>query len=195
MTDTALTVILAAIPTTIGSITAAIVALAALRKTNENGMKADDNKSAVAEVSAQVQVVHAQTNSVNSKLSADLSVANERIQGMERQIALMNTAKHENAVTQAALLDAAIAAPAVTEVQGVVAVSDNTLQDLKDTLFNVQRQFLESQEKLAAIMEHERLNRKVGTIAVHETLKALSERVGGSPPVYPVNIVHPLDKP
>ncbi len=186
MTDATLVILVAAIPTTVGSMTAAIVALASLKTSRLNGVKADEAKVLAAETSAKVNVVdakadviHAQTNSTNSKLASDLALANERILGMERLMAQVLATKKETALTNATLLEMAVAAPPPTD----------PLASLRQSVEDSKQAFADAQAKINETLEHDRINRKTGSIAIQKALDALLP----NPLPNPTVVVIPLE--
>lgn len=181
MTDATIVVLVAAIPTTIGSLTAAAVALASLHTSRANGVKADEAKVLAVEtgakitaVDAKADVIHSQTNSMNSKLTSDLALANEKILGMERLMAQLMATKKETAATTATLLELAVAAPPPPPSDPLLA--------LQKTVEESQRALLDAQNKMTDTLEHDRLNRKTGAVAIQKALDLLI------PPVSPAAV-------
>lgn len=93
MTDATVGQLIAAIPSTVASITAAIVAFAALRKGNQNGVKADAANTKQDTLIEKAVEIHTQTNGQMSKLTNALDVALAKIEGLEKLIASMVAAK------------------------------------------------------------------------------------------------------
>lgn len=100
MTDTAIIAVGTAIATIIASLTAAVVAIAALRKTTASGAAAAKSAEAT-QITAEATLrktdtiiekaveIHTLTNSRMSKVTADLEVALSKITGLETRIAAM----------------------------------------------------------------------------------------------------------
>jgi hypothetical protein len=97
MTDSQLTIIISAIPSIVASITAAILAFAAWRKSLENGAKSDTIIQKAVEI-------HTLTNSSLSALASQLAVAQQKIDGLDKLVAQMTIAKvvADNAASAAA---------------------------------------------------------------------------------------------
>ena len=97
MTDSAILALGTAIATIIASLTAAIVAIAALRKTTAtaasvtaNAVTADKKADILIEKTAEI---HTLTNSRMAKVTADLEVALSKITGLEARLIGMDDAK------------------------------------------------------------------------------------------------------
>ena len=128
--------VIAAIPTTIGSITAAFLAFAAWRTGIENGQKADTAALATRAIGAKADTVIEKTTEIHTlangnlteataklasasaqltEQAAALATAHATIQGLHQLIAQALDTKHDTAIATATILAAAKAAPAVTD--------------------------------------------------------------------------------
>lgn len=139
MTDATIVVVvsavIAAIPTTIVSMTGAFLAWAAWRKGVENGQKADTAAIATNAIAVKADTVIEKTTEIhtlaNGNLSdvttklatangdlsdakAKLATATAQVLSLQQLLTQANQTKQDTAIAQAALLAAAKAAPAVT---------------------------------------------------------------------------------
>jgi hypothetical protein len=154
MTETVQLALVASIAPTIAALAGLAVSLGNRWRANETKALMVETKAAQVETLKKVDAVdvkaveiHALTNSANSKLMADLGVANEKILGLEKLFAQLLEAKKETALASAALLEAAIAAPAPEVTAALIA---NTAQ----------------QAALTESLEHDRRNRKTAALAL-----------------------------
>jgi hypothetical protein len=90
MTDSAIVAIGTAIATIIASVTAAVVAIAALRKTTTAAVVADKKADILIEKAVEI---HTLTNSRMAKVTSDLEVALAKITGLEARLIGMDDAK------------------------------------------------------------------------------------------------------
>jgi hypothetical protein len=90
MTDTAIIAIGTAVATIIASLTAAIVAIAALRKTTASAVKADAKADIII---GKADEIHTLTNSRMARVTADLEVALAQIAGLQARLVGMDDAK------------------------------------------------------------------------------------------------------
>jgi len=86
MSETAQLALIAAIIPTIAAIAAAVLSVMTLLKSNENGTKSD----AIIQKS---DVIHTLTNSRLTEVTAQLAVANEKIEGLQKLVSQMMEAE------------------------------------------------------------------------------------------------------
>lgn len=115
MTDTALTILIAAIPPTMASVTAAIVAIVSLLKSNDTNAKIDEaatqraiQTSKTEKLIEKTTEIHTMANGKLSTVSAALDVATETIRGMQKIIDQGAVNKVETAASQAAIISAIV---------------------------------------------------------------------------------------
>jgi nucleoid-associated protein YgaU len=108
VTDATIVVLVAAVPTTIASITAAVVAFASLRRNDDNAKVAAITSVQVAASNAKADTliestakIHELTNSTNSNLQKALELMTEKAAGYERIISELREAKRDTAAAQA----------------------------------------------------------------------------------------------
>lgn len=153
MTEAVQLAIIACVPPT-------IVALAGLLVSISNRKKVTETKQLVVEVDSKATDIKKIANGANTELKNELKVYAAKLAGLEMLFAQMQEEKRITAQAQAALLTAAIAAPAPEVTAALVA---NTAQ----------------LAALAEIQEHDRRNRKAAALGLAaaraETLFAETE--------------------
>lgn len=98
MSEATIAALIAQIPTTITSLTAAIIAFAALRKGREIDKKADATNSKQDVLIEKAVEIHTQTNGHLSKVTSALDVALKEIEGLKTLVATMSEAKNAAAL-------------------------------------------------------------------------------------------------